>query len=298
VSNGQPWVLGVTAAERSVDERERIARRFRAWSGSAGAGVVLSTCHRVELYGTAEPPALEGELPLRQGEAAVTHLLRVAAGLESAVVGEDEVLHQVRDALRDARATHSLDPRLHRLFELAVGAGRRARAGRTGSEAGLAVRAISWLNARISLKERPVLIVGAGRMGSALARAAGREGATVTISSRDPGRARRLAHGHGGEGLDLVEGARRVASSAAVAVALSGPWEEISSHQGQPPPIADISSPSALPREFRERLNGSFLGVDELFSGGGSPPAGYVEEARRIVAAKSDEYLRWLAARS
>jgi len=300
---GQPWLAGVSAAQRPAEERERIAARLGL--DGAGGGVLLSTCHRVELYGFGEPPSLIGDLPLASGEAAVVHLLRVAAGLESALVGEDEVLHQVRDAFRASTASAGLDHRLHRLFEVAVATGRSARAGRTASSAGLATRAVGWLQERAALRGRPVLVAGAGRMGSALAHAARKEGALVTIASRDPGRASRLAAIYDGSGVSLAEGVALVGRSAAVAVALSGPWLELgwlsdllsNLRSGPLPPIADISAPSALPAELRARLNGSFLGVDDLFAGG-SPPEGYVEAAERIVAVKAAEYLGWLETRS
>jgi len=205
---GQPWLAGVSAAQRPAEERERIAARLGL--DGAGGGVLLSTCHRVELYGFGEPPSLIGDLPLASGEAAVVHLLRVAAGLESALVGEDEVLHQVRDAFRASTASAGLDHRLHRLFEVAVATGRSARAGRTASSAGLATRAVGWLQERAALRGRPVLVAGAGRMGSALAHAARKEGALVTIASRDPGRASRLAAIYDGSGVSLAEGAALV----------------------------------------------------------------------------------------
>jgi len=291
----QPWVAGVSAADRPAEDRDRIAALLR--HDRAGGRVLLSTCHRVELYGFGEPPRLPDDLPLRRGEAAVVHLLRVAAGLESALVGEDEVLHQVRDAFREATADRRLDGRLHRLFEMAVATGRRARAGRTAIGAGLAGHAIDWLQERALLRGRPVLVAGAGRMGSALAHAARKEGARVVIASRDPARARRLASVYGGTGVSLAEGADLVQRSAAVAVALSGPWQELASLADPLPPIADISAPSAVADALRARLNGGFLGVDDLFTGG-TPPPGYVEAAERIVSGKAAEYLGWLEARS
>jgi glutamyl-tRNA reductase len=291
----QPWIAGVSAAERPAEERERIALRLR--QGAAEGSVLLSTCHRVELYGFGEPPRLAGDLRLLSGEAAVVHLLRVAAGLESALVGEDEVLHQVRDAFREAAAGARLDGRLHRLFEVAVATGRSARAGRTVASAGLAGRAVDWLQQRVSLRGRPLLVAGAGRMGSALAHAARKEGALVTIASRDPARARRLASVYDGTGVGLAEGAAIARRSVGVAVALSGPWPDLVALTDPLPPIADISAPSALPGELRARLNGGFLGVDDLFSGG-TPPPGYVDAAERIVSVKAGEYLAWLEARS
>jgi glutamyl-tRNA reductase len=292
----QPWVAGASAAQHSAEERERIAAGLR--QGAGGGQVLLSTCHRVELYGFGELPRLAAGLPRQSGQAAVVHLLRVAAGLESALVGEDEVLHQVRDAFREAAAgDHRLDARLHRLFEVAVATGRRARTGRTATGAGLAGRAVDWLQGRAPLRGRPVLVAGAGRMGSALAHAARKQGALVTIASRDPERAQRLASVYDGAGVSLAEGADLVPGSAGVAVALSGPWQELATLADPLPPIADISAPSALPAALRARLNGGFLGVDDLFSGG-TPPPGYVDAAEQIILGKAGEYLGWLEARS
>jgi glutamyl-tRNA reductase len=295
--SGQPWVAGVSAAERPAEEREQIAGALGEVARRSASGVLLDTCHRVELYGFDEPPAAAGELPIRRGEAAVRHLLRVAAGLESAVVGEDEVLHQVRDAFRSALAGRRLDARTHRLWELAVATGRQARSGRTAAGAGLAGRAVQWLGQRAMLSGRSVVIAGSGRMGSALAHEARKQGALVTIASRDAARARRLATVYQGRGVDLQEGARVAAESVAVAIALSGSWPQLGVLADPLPPIADLSAPSAIPDALRGRLNGGFLGVDDLFAGTGSPPPGYVEAAERTVAAKLAEYLGWLEQR-
>jgi glutamyl-tRNA reductase len=295
--SGLPWVAGVSAAEQPVEERQRLAAELAPALSASADLVLVDTCHRVELYGFGALPAGAEGMPVRSGAEAVRHLLRVAAGLESAVVGEDEVLHQVRDAFRAALAEHRLDARTHRLFEVAVAAGRRARSGRTAAGAGLAGRAVDWLSSRSPLAARSVVVAGAGRMGSALAHAARKQGALVTIASRDPDRARRLAAVYGGEGVDLAEGARLAQASAAVAIALSGPWTELGALSEPLPPIADISAPSAIPAQLRSRLNGGFLGVDDLFDGPGVPPAGYVEAAERVVAAKLEEYLAWLEAR-
>ena len=290
----QLWVAGVSAAERPADERHAIATHLRQ---AAAGQVLLSTCHRVELYGFGEAPRLPDGLPVLTGEAAVVHLLRVASGLESAMVGEDEVLHQVRDAFREAAAKGKLDGRLHRLFETALATGRSARAGRAAFSAGLAGRAIEWLHVRTPLRGRPVLVAGAGHMGSALAHAARREGALVTIASRSQERARRLAAVYDGTGVSLAEGAELVLRSAGVAVALSGPWQELAALLEPLPPMADVSAPSAVPATLRARLNGGFLGVDDLFTAG-TPPPGYVDATERIVSVKAVEFLGWLEARS
>ena len=293
----RPWVLAASAEQATAEDRQRLALELEARIAGRPDRVLLSTCHRVEVYGLGEPDGIPEGLVLRQDSAAVEHLFRVAAGLESAVVGEDEVLHQVRDALRVALEQRTVDGRLQRLFEVAAATGRRARAGRAAAGAGLAARAVGWLAERSSLPGRPVLVAGAGRMGSALAHAATGAGATLIIASRGARNARRLAAVYGGRGVDLGEGAELAARSAAVAVALAGVWEELA-RPAELPPIADISAPSAVPATVRAGLNGSFLGIDELFSDRPPPPRGYSEAAGRVVVAKTAEYLAWLEARS
>jgi glutamyl-tRNA reductase len=285
--------MGVHADTVAAAGRDQIARSVQG--RIAGHSVILlSTCHRVELYGFGTMPDLKARLRVETGQQAVRHLMRVAAGLESAIIGEDEVLHQVRDAFAQARAKASLDCRLQRLFETAIAAGRRARAGRTATSGNLAQRAVAWLQERSTLDGRTVLIAGAGRMGSALAHAARLAGADVTIASRDPTRATRLAQVYGGRGVDLVGGAELAPKSAGIAVALAGVWREFHPPECDLPPIADISAPSAVPTAVRVRLNGSFLGIDDLYVRTQTVPRGYIAEADRIVDRKTREYVRWL----
>jgi glutamyl-tRNA reductase len=242
-------------------------------------------------------PDLGSRLQVETGEEAVRHLIRVATGLESAVIGEDEVLHQVRETLGNARAARSLDRRLQRLFETAIAAGRRARAGRTATSGNLAQRAVAWLQQRSTLAGRTVVIAGAGRMGSSLAHSARLAGADVIIASRDATRAHRLAQVYAGRGVDLAGGAELAPKSAGIAVALAGVWHEFQPRKGDLPPIADISAPAAVPAAVRARLNGGFLGIDDLCARTQTVPRGYIDEADRVVAAKTREYLRWLEGR-
>ena len=285
--------MAVHAETMAAGGRDRIARSVQG--RIAGHRVILlSTCHRVELYGFGIMPDLRTHLQVETGEQAVRHLMRVAAGLESAITGEDEVLHQVRDALAQARALGSLDRRLQRLFETAIAAGRRARAGRTAASGNLAQRAVAWLQQRSTLEGGTVLIAGAGRMGSSLAHSARLAGAAVTIASRDPIRANRLAQVYGGRGVDLAGGAELALKSAGIAIALAGVWHEFHPPQRDLPPIADISAPSAVLTAVRARVSGCFLGIDDLFVRTQSVPGGYVAEAERVVAMKTREYVRWL----
>jgi glutamyl-tRNA reductase len=290
----QPWVMAVQADTADANDREELARTVRERIAAHSDWVLLNTCHRVELYGFGTPPELDSRLKVQTGADAIRHLIRVAAGLESAIIGEDEVLHQVREAVGNARAGRKLDGRLVRLFESAIAAGRRARAGRTAASGNLAQRAVAWLGEQSSLAGNTVLVAGAGRMGSALAHSAKLAGADVVIASRDSTRARRLAHVYGGESTDLAGGALFAPDAAGVAVALAGVWHEFQPPDGALPPIADISAPSAVPATVRLRLNSGFLSIDDLYVHSQPVPRGYIDEAASIVAAKSDEYERWL----
>jgi glutamyl-tRNA reductase len=259
--------------------------------------ILLETCHRVELYGFGPLPVVDPELEPIRGREAVLHVMRVAAGLESAIVGEDEVLHQVRQALAIAMERGALDGRLQRLFEVSIAVGRRARARRSHASGNLAQRAVAWLGERIDLDRRQLLIVGSGHMGAAIAHAAASAHAELTIASRHAERAARLASVYGAASTDLAGAARLVGRSAAVAVALSGPWSELASNAGALPPIADISAPPAVPEGVSSGLDGSYLCIDDLYVRERPVDAGYASTALPLIEAKTAEFEAWLDSR-
>jgi glutamyl-tRNA reductase len=297
-SAGTPWMLGARADTHDAERRAEIVAAMKSVIAGSTDWLLLETCHRVELYGFGLIPDLDLSLQLVRGDNAVLHVMRVAAGLDSAIVGENEVLHQVRNALAVAPSSGKLDRRLHRLFEMAIAAGRQARRGRNASSANLAHEAMEWLNQRSQLTGRAVLVAGAGHMGSALAHKATLFGAHVIIASRNPTRARRLAQVYGADSADLLEAAALARSSAAIAVALGGPWHELQPSEHAIPPIADISAPPAVTAAVRERANGGYLGIDDLFFTQQPVPSGYIENANHVVEAKAAEFLGWLKARS
>jgi NAD(P)-dependent dehydrogenase (short-subunit alcohol dehydrogenase family) len=145
---------------------------------------------------------------------------------------------------------------------------------------------MEWLDAAARLRGRPVLVAGAGHVGRALADAARRRGAVVTVASRSRGM------------VDLDEGARLAPSCAGVAVAMRGRWDAL---EGKTlPPTADLSSPSAVPDSVRSRMNGGFLGIDDLFDRP-SPqdPAtrAYVDQAAVLAEEAARAYWAWLRSR-
>lgn len=295
---GKLWALVIDSTQHDAESRARFRDAIESASIASG-GVLLSTCQRTEAYGFGPvPEGFGGAQPVVEG-AAARHLIRVAAGLESGVVGEDEVLHQVRQALAESEH-ESLDSNVRRLFETAIATGRRARAKRPTMTRGLGERVVEWLAAKADLRSGPFLVVGAGTMGASLAISAKRKGAEVTIASRSYDRANRLAAKIGATAATLEVASDLAQSSAAVAVALSGPWHEL--RRAPRCPIADISTPAAIDQNVRDALNGTLLDIDRLLAmtpGAGSAEAeAYSRRVEPLVDDAVDEYIDWLRDRN
>jgi glutamyl-tRNA reductase len=279
----QFWMVGTTAASSDAEARARFRQQLKE---AGNEGILVATCHRVEFYGVGA--GLDLEAPIRRrGRQAVERLFRVAAGLESAVLGEDEVLHQVRNAVAEARRSQPLDTRLGRLGEAAIAAGRRVRSGGQAPKGGLAERAITWLGGPVQLAVRPLLVAGTGAMGRALVRAAVEAGARVVTAGRDGTRA----------DLDLRLAATIAHEMAGIAVALAGPWTGLGDIPPGPLPVtADLSFPQAVPTEVASRLGARFLGIDGLFQQA-PVEAAWLERAQSIVSEAVQSYLSWLQSR-
>ena len=205
-------LVGISHHQAPIELRERAAldpRRAgelaRQLAGEDGEAVCLSTCNRTELYLAHESAdeaqqkaeaallALEEELGpalyrLRD-EAAALHLFRVAAGLDSMVPGEGEILGQVR-AAHDLGAT---GPLLDRLFRQALHAGRKAR---TQTAIGESPASVSSAAAALAeqvfgeLNGRSVLVVGAGKVGELAVRSLVSRGASIAfVANRTAARA-------------------------------------------------------------------------------------------------------------
>jgi glutamyl-tRNA reductase len=171
-------------------------------------GIILCTCNRTEVYTMAEDGAAadsatidflseRANLPpadLRQyfyvyhGEAAVKHLFRVAAGLDSMIVGEFEILGQVRRALEEAESSGLVELPLLDLFRSAVRVGRRARAETDISKNTLSVSsaAVDFAAGIVGdIRRCRILVIGAGEAGKLVARASRQRGASqITVVSR------------------------------------------------------------------------------------------------------------------
>jgi glutamyl-tRNA reductase len=208
----------VATLERAVVSGDTLIKLLRdvVQAEPVAEAFVVSTCNRVEVYADVErfhagvtaicellarhcgmpPHELTQYLYVHYEDRAVSHLLAVAAGLDSMVVGEDQILGQVRSAIKLAAEHGTAGRVLGELGRLALRTGKRARTetaiGRTGF--GLLSAAIELAGGDGALAGRDVLIVGAGAMSALAAAAAARSGAaSIVVANRTRKHAERLA---------------------------------------------------------------------------------------------------------
>jgi glutamyl-tRNA reductase len=221
--------LAVRERAAVADPEARNLLRYLVGHSGLLEAAVVSTCNRTEFYLVSPDPALTDEvvprlvryldpagagglaehLGARRGAEAVQHMFRVAAGLDSMVLGEAQILGQFKAAHRLARSAGTLDARLDFVMRRAVSVAKRVRTetgiGRsTGSITELALDHAR--EALGGLEGRGILLVGAGKMSTAAARRLAACGARLTIASRSGATAEALAREVDGEaaGSDLV----------------------------------------------------------------------------------------------
>jgi glutamyl-tRNA reductase len=308
MSGTEARVVALVAHARHVPlaDRERFARRI-ADARTAG-GVILETCHRVEVYTTdGRDRSLEAALPpgaeRLEGEAAARHAIALAVGLDSVVIGEDQILHQLRESVAAARRERRLDPTLDRLFTLALRAGRRARSWRQGPPPSLADAAVAAIERRVgSVRGRPLLVVGAGEMARLAARALVASETALTVASRTRDHADALARTVGATSAPFDPGPA-IASFGGAIIALRGPWT-IAPSTGDAlvatvGAVVDLSVPPALPDDLTARLGGRFVSADALASTEPAP-AGAGRLPTRLaglIDATLDEFSAWISGR-
>ena len=302
-------VTALVAHARRVPSlpREAFAAELAALGPSDGL-IVVRTCHRVEAYlgpGALSdrplPEAPPGTDVLRDADAA-HHLISVACGLDSVVLGEDQILHQLRRTLAERHAERPLQPVLDRLFQVALRAGRRARTWFSGPPRSLADVALNRIEREAGpLALRTILVVGAGRMGRLAAFAAQRRGAQVLVANRSVERAKALAQEVGGAPLPFgFDGVMPPLAGAILAI--GGEWQigRLAARglaEGRAV-VIDLSSPPAVPTGLRADLGNRYVSVDDLATG---PEAASQDRLRRrldaLVLDTGREYCQWLRSR-
>ena len=264
----RPSPVAVLLHARDAGAGER-AHAAESVAGDLPPGsVLLATCHRVEWYGTEAQPVPPGLERARRlvGDDAVRHLVRLAVGLESAVLAEDQLLHQLRGAVAQARRAGPLPADLGHALDLALRAGRLARSWmpRGRSLASLALERV----ADAGRPPRSVLVVGTGRMGRVAIDAARQAGAAVRVASRTPGRAAVVAAASGAQAVPFDPGTGDLDGVDAIVIALAGPWTiaagTVERLAATRPWVVDLSAPSSTPEELARRLGGRYVSIDDL----------------------------------
>ena len=324
-------LVGISHHSAPVEVRERVAVDLEGAGSLARAlaqgceSVVLSTCNRTELYLAADDDAdldaraQQALLDLAPGEggalapllyrladeSAALHLFRVAAGLDSMVPGEGEILGQVRDAF-EAGAT---GPLLDRLFRMALHAGRRARVETSIGESPSSVPAAAAALAQQVFEDlagRKVLLVGAGRMSELTARNLRSRGADVlAVANRTLEHGAELTTRLGGAAIGLEDLAGAIGEADVVVASTSAPGfvlrgdelaEALRSRRGRPLLLVDL----AVPRDVDPAIasfDGCFVyDVDDLEAVVETSLAGRRAEAvraERIVASEADRFREW-----
>ncbi|MBI5243767.1 MAG: glutamyl-tRNA reductase [Elusimicrobia bacterium] len=236
--NGEFFVLGLNHATASIQERETVAckadeagilARAVARECRLDEALVLSTCSRFEVYARADSGGqarvadwlrrkagrnLKSALYCHEGESAVRHLMRVAGGLDSWVLGETEILGQVRSAYQQALQSKIIGRTLNLAFQRSLCAGKKVRSetaimggiNSIGGAAALLARRIFS-----DLREKTILVFGAGTMAATTVRHLRSKGLrALWVANRTLSKARVLADDLGGQAMTLREGFERI----------------------------------------------------------------------------------------
>jgi glutamyl-tRNA reductase len=290
--------------------------------------VLVSTCLRTEVYAVASryhgavndirnfmstwsgtpPEEFAGYLYEYYDEMAVAHLFKVAAGLDSAVLGESEILRQVGDAWATARAESVAGSVLSVLFRHALEAGKRVRSETAISRGttSLSQTAVSLARAELgSLSGVTTLVMGAGEMGEAMAQAlaGGLEAGPLLVANRTWTKATELAARCGGRAIDwrslpqaLVRADVLLASTGSPGVLLESADLQpiLAAREGRPLLIIDIAVPRDVDPAVARLPGVTLLDMDDLTTFATSAMEGRLKEvprAERIVAEEVERYM-------
>jgi len=297
------FAAGVSHSTAGVAVREQMAIsraalrcqgcRLRAM-GSLEEAVILSTCNRVEVYGTtmgsredvlrvfglltASPCEWGEHLYFHEGAEAMRHLFKVTCGLDSMVLGETEITGQVKTAYESARSARSAGRILNQLFQSALRTAKEIRTqtgiGRGATSVGSAAAEVAERIFGAGLADSTVLILGAGQMGETCARHLVKKAPkALLVSNRSFERAQLLASEIGGEPIPFESCQAAIPRADIVVVSTACPhlvltFQDVErvlpARRGRPLFLVDISVPRNVDPAV-DRLNNVFLyNIDDL----------------------------------
>ena len=331
-------LVGLSHHTAPVEVRERVAfangRLDLALRGlvalpNVNEGVIVSTCNRVEVVACGrDPDAVAAELPAFLANAhrlptdelasslythrdreAIRHLFRVAASLDSMVVGEPQILGQLKEQYATAAAVGASGRVLHRCFHKSFSVAKRIR-----SETGIAEKAVSVGSAAVELagdifdhfEDKTVLLLGAGTMGELTARALLARGAgTLMVANRTFERAADVARELGGLAVPVERVGRMLPHADLVVSAAGGdllvrpgPVEEaMRERRGRPMLLIDLAVPRSIDPAVNA-LDGVYLfdvdDLDGVVAENRGARASEAVRAEAIVEAEVESFWTWL----
>jgi glutamyl-tRNA reductase len=333
------FALGLSHTTAPLPVRERVVFHVEKLFDALGElrrgervaeAAILSTCNRTELYLSAEEPQLAAEWFARYHslqpdelrpylytlpqDRAVRHTFRVAAGLDSMVLGEPQILGQMKDAVRTAEAAGTLGTVLHKLFQRTFAVAKEVRSTTQigASSVSMAAAAVK-LAARIfpSLREQKVLFIGAGEMIELCAtHFAAQAPARITVANRTLERAQALAHRFAGHAVELRQLADHlqdydiVVSCTASSLPILGKGlveRALRARKHRPIFLVDLAVPRDIAAEVAE-LDDVFLStLDDLHAivqGNLDARRSSLEQAEAIIETQVGQFMHWMAARA
>jgi glutamyl-tRNA reductase len=326
-------LVGTSHRLAPVEIRERVAvdpdgaAELARQLADGGEAVCLSTCNRTEVYVAAEEPAradrrvtealselagveraeLEPYLYRLEHEAAAVHLFRVAAGLDSLVPGEGEILGQVKTAFEAGSA----GPLLDRLFSHALHTGKKVRTDTAIAESpGTTSSAAAALAAQVfgDLDGSRIAIVGAGKIGTLAAKRLLKRGAELTfVANRTTARGEQLAGELGGVALPLERIGEALATADIVVSSTSSPElvlsaddvrRALSARRGRPLLLIDLAVPRDLDPAINDLADCYLYDIDDLEAVVQETLQGREAEfvkAEAIAVTEGERFSDWLA---
>jgi glutamyl-tRNA reductase len=332
------YALGLNHQTAPLAVRERVVfhvERLREALGEMTRGLaqeaaILSTCNRTELYFAGERPGAAAEwlaqfhrlnpqelsqyLYTLPSERAVRHAFRVAAGLESMVLGEPQILGQMKQAARAAESAGTLGTLLHKLFQRCFAVAKEVRSTTPlgASSVSMAAAAVK-LAARIfpSLKDQHVLFIGAGEMIELCAtHFAAQAPARIAVANRTVERAQRLAQRFNGSALELKSLAEQlheydiVVSCTASSLPILGKGlveRALRARRRRPMFLVDLAVPRDIEQEAAE-LEDIFLytldDLSQIVAENLDARRAGLEQAEAIIDTQVGQFMHWMDARA
>ena len=316
--------------ERVVFHVERLREALGEIKGSlAREAAILSTCNRTELYLDGEEPAAvvhwlakyhdlaPGELApylyTHPAERAVRHAFRVASGLDSMVLGEPQILGQMKEAARTAESAGTLGTVLHKLFQRSFAVAKEVRSTtQVGATSVSMAAAAVKLAARIfpSLKDQGVLLIGAGEMIELCATHFAAQGpARLTVANRTLERAQKLAHRFNGQAIELKDLARHlhehdiVVSCTASSLPILGKGlveRALRARRRRPIFMVDLAVPRDIEQEAAELDDVYLYTIDDLgaiVAANLDSRRSAVVQAEAIIETQVGQFMHWMQLR-